>query len=202
MIEKIITVTGTGIPLRGNDIDTDRIIPARFLKSIVFDGLGEHVFADDRSQEQTQGGCHPFDNPLYQKGKILFVNKNFGCGSSREHAPQAIYRWGIRAIVGVSFAEIFRSNCQTIGMPVCVVTAENSVCLQDLVEQNPQQEIVVDLDNRQIVCGTFSCPFTMPDGVRKAFIEGTWDPTVELLAAKDQIDQVASSLPYFNHWQS
>lgn len=199
---RITQVSGGGIPLRGNDIDTDRIIPARFLKSIVFDGLGEHVFADDRQQEAEQGRCHPFDYSAYQGGKVLVVNKNFGCGSSREHAPQAIYRWGVRAIIGVSFAEIFRSNCQTIGLPVCVVSEEDSLRLQDLIEQNPAASICVDLENLKVTCGEFTCDIDLPAGVRKAFVEGTWDSTTELLRMQECIETTASDLPYFKSWQA
>jgi len=133
-MSQVKQVSGTGIPLRGNDIDTDRIIPARFLKCVTFDGLGEQVFADDRSALE---GDHAFDQPHYQGASILVVNRNFGCGSSREHAPQAIARWGIQALVGESFAEIFFGNCVAIGVPCLTATPEIINQLQTALEQDP-----------------------------------------------------------------
>lgn len=198
---KRILVSGRGVPLRGNDIDTDRIIPARFLKCIVFDGLGANAFADDRSQAKLKGGLHPFDDPRFAQGSILLANANFGCGSSREHAPQALQKWGVRAIVGESFAEIFRSNCQTIGIPVCVVAPAAASALQAAAEADPQATVDVDIEARQIRCGGQAWPFQIPDGVRKAFLEGTWDSTLELLHAQGQIETVAAKLPYFKHWK-
>ena len=141
-MSQISTLGGKGLPLIGNDIDTDRIIPARFLRSITFDGLGEQVFADDRVQKQ---GEHPFDLPQYQGAKILIVNANFGCGSSREHAPQAILRWGIEAIIGESFAEIFFGNCIANGIPCLTANAEAVKALQTLVETNPLAPLEINL---------------------------------------------------------
>ena len=135
-IPTIMSISGCGIPLLGNDIDTDRIIPARFLRCVTFDGLGKNVFADDRSQSN---GAHPFEQPQYQAAKILVVNGNFGCGSSREHAPQAILRWGIRAIVGESFAEIFLGNCVAIGMPCLSAESDTVAHLQTLITSAPKQ---------------------------------------------------------------
>ena len=198
---KRILISGPAVPLRGNDIDTDRIIPARFLKCIVFDGLGANAFADDRTQGKAKGAPHPFDDPRFAKGSILLVNANFGCGSSREHAPQALQKWGIRAIIGESFAEIFRGNCQTIGIPVCVVPPATAAALQAAVEDDPQVEVAVDIEARQIRCGGQAWAFQIPDGVRKAFLEGTWDSTLELLHAQGQIETVAGKLPYFKHWK-
>ena len=200
--DKIVTISGRGVPVRGNDIDTDRIIPARFLKTIVFEGLGAHAFADDRISAKAAGGLHPFDDPRFAGASILLANQNFGCGSSREHAPQALKRWGVQAVIGVSYAEIFRSNCQTIGIPVCVVSAAAAMALQDAVEANPQAQVTVDLEKRQVRLGSQSWPLEMPDGVRQAFLEGTWDPTAELLAAKAQTEKVAAALPYFRGWKA
>ncbi|MDX2097905.1 MAG: 3-isopropylmalate dehydratase small subunit [Leptolyngbyaceae cyanobacterium bins.59] len=190
---QIQVITGRGLPLVGNDIDTDRIIPARFLRSITFDGLGEEVFADDRTQTQ---GQHPFDLPQYQGAAILIVNGNFGCGSSREHAPQAIARWGIQAIVGESFAEIFFGNCVAIGIPC--VTADPAAIkqLQEQVMTTPQTSLTLDLDGLQVQWEGGSITLTMKEGPRQMFTTGTWDACGQLLAQRDQIQATTERLPY------
>jgi 3-isopropylmalate/(R)-2-methylmalate dehydratase small subunit len=193
MGSEVVTVIGTGIPLVGNDIDTDRIIPARFLKAITFDGLGDQVFVDDRTQAQ---GQHPFDLPQYQGAKVLVVNNNFGCGSSREHAPQAIARWGIRAIVGESFAEIFLGNCLAMGL-ACVTASPDAVNrMQQIVNSNPQAMITVDLESLQVLCGDFAAPIAMGDGPRQMMLSGTWDACGQLLAGANAIRETAGKLPY------
>jgi 3-isopropylmalate/(R)-2-methylmalate dehydratase small subunit len=193
MVSEVKTVSGRGIPLVGNDIDTDRIIPARFLRSVTFDGLGAEVFIDDRKQAN---GQHPFDLPQYQGAKILVVNGNFGCGSSREHAPQAIAKWGIRAIVGESFAEIFFGNCVAMGIPC--VTADPSVVkqLQEILTTNPQAEINVDLEALRVTSGEFERAIAMGDGARMMLTSGTWDACGQLVAQKEQIRASAANLPY------
>jgi 3-isopropylmalate/(R)-2-methylmalate dehydratase small subunit len=142
-MSQIKTVSGPGLPLKGDDIDTDRIIPARFLKCVTFDGLGEQVFADDRTQ---LNGQHAFDQPQYQNAEILVVNRNFGCGSSREHAPQAIARWGIKALIGESFAEIFLGNCVAMGVPCVTVSSEVASQLQTLITAQPETPLTLDLE--------------------------------------------------------
>ena len=197
------TISGPGIPVRGNDIDTDRIIPARYLKCLVFDGLGEHAFEDDRSQLAEQGETHALDKPAYADARIMLVNKNFGCGSSREHAPQAIMRWGkgIEAVIGESFAEIFFGNCVALGVPCVVVSEADIQKLMNAVEANPQVEVKVDLNAKTVTAGDVNVPLEIPDGVRQQFLEGKWDTTAELIAAKDAVAATASNLPYFNNWQ-
>lgn len=192
-MSEVKAVSGRGIPLVGNDIDTDRIIPARFLRCVTFDGLGAQVFADDRAQLK---GEHPFDLSQHQGAKVLVVNGNFGCGSSREHAPQAIAKWGIEAIVGESFAEIFFGNCVAMGVPC--LTADPSVTkrLQEMLTKNPQLEVTVDLEAKQVRCGDFTAPVLMGDGARQMLVSGTWDACGQLVAQGEQIRSTADRLPY------
>jgi 3-isopropylmalate/(R)-2-methylmalate dehydratase small subunit len=199
---KRTVITGPAVAVRGHDIDTDRIIPARFLKCVVFDGLGAHAFEDDRSAEGARGRTHPFDEPRHARANLLLVNRNFGCGSSREHAPQAIMRWGggINAIVGESFAEIFFGNCVANGVP-CVTADEAAVRrLMDLAERQPDLEFRLDLPALRLTAGELTVPVAMPDGPRQQLVEGRWDSTGELLAARDAIERTAARLPYFADW--
>ena len=193
---RAVTV-GRAIPLPGNDIDTDRIIPARYLKAITFDGLGEAAFIDERAAEQAAGRTHPLDDARYAGGSILVVGRNFGCGSSREHAPQALQRYGIRALVGESFAEIFAGNCTVLGIPAVRAAAADIERLQELVRQHPETDLVtVDLEARTVTAGDLQCPATLPEGARHAMVRGTWDSTTLLLANRDRIAATAGRLPY------
>jgi 3-isopropylmalate/(R)-2-methylmalate dehydratase small subunit len=199
---KRIVIKGRGVVLHGNDIDTDRIIPARYLRTVTFEGLGEHAFEDDRAQLKQQGKLHPFDDAKFRDGRILLVNKNFGCGSSREHAPQAISRWqkGIRAIVGESFAEIFFGNCVSLGIPCAVVDSAGIEALQKTVEQDPTLEVTFDLRGKMVSAGSVRVALQMPEGVRQQFLDGRWDTTGELLNNRDAIVALAKKLPYFTQF--
>lgn len=192
-MSQIQEIVGGGIPLVGNDIDTDRIIPARFLKCVTFDGLGEQVFADDRS---ALAGQHPFDQSQYQDASILVVNRNFGCGSSREHAPQAIARWGIRGIVGESFAEIFLGNCVAIGIPCVTATSEHVTQVQQALAADPSLTVALDLQALRLSYGDQSVPVEMAAGARQAFLAGTWDACGQLVANAEQIAATARRLAY------
>ncbi len=196
-MSQVKAVSGRGIPLVGNDIDTDRIIPARFLRCVTFDGLGAQVFADDRAQAP---GQHPFDQPQYQGANILVVNGNFGCGSSREHAPQAIAKWGIQAIIGESFAEIFFGNCVAMGIPCVTADPATTKRLQTLLAADAQMPIQVSLEALQVQCGDFSAPVFLVEGIRQMLISGTWDACGQLVAQTNQIRTTASRLPYLS-WE-
>jgi 3-isopropylmalate/(R)-2-methylmalate dehydratase small subunit len=195
-IEKVRHVAGRAVPLRGDNIDTDRIIPARFLKAITFEGLQDHLFEDDRAQLDAEGRTHPTADPAFAGATILLVNANFGCGSSREHAPQAIRRRGIRAVVGESFSEIFFGNSVALGMP-CVTTDHQTLeALIDVVERAPSTEVAVDLDRMAVSAGSRSFPISLPKAAREAFLDGSWDATGLLLDRFDEVERVASRLPY------
>ncbi|PSB30849.1 3-isopropylmalate dehydratase small subunit [Stenomitos frigidus] len=193
MVSEVTAVSGRGIPVVGNDIDTDRIIPARFLRCVTFDGLGAEVFADDRKQTN---GQHPFDQPQYQGATILVVNNNFGCGSSREHAPQALAKWGIQAIVGESFAEIFFGNCVAMGIPCVTADREAVKQLQAAIAANPDGPVTVNLETLMVQYGDISVPVVIGEGVRQMMLSGTWDACGQLVAQAEQVKATASRLPY------
>ncbi|MEQ8854356.1 3-isopropylmalate dehydratase small subunit [Gimesia sp.] len=190
---KIESVTGTGIPLLLDDIDTDRIIPARFLRCVTFEGLGEHAFEDDRLQDPD----HPFDKPQYQNASILIGGRNFGCGSSREHAPQSLIRWGIQAIIAESYAEIFFGNCTSLGVPAVCASRKSLEQLDQAVKANPDQEITVDLLTMKVRCGDQEFDCTLPDNARSALTTGTYDFLAQLLKSTDEIKDRAADVPYF-----
>jgi 3-isopropylmalate/(R)-2-methylmalate dehydratase small subunit len=185
-------ISGRGIPVTGNDIDTDRIIPARFLKEVTFESMGEHAFEDARKQNPE----HPFNQPAYKGASVLVVGQNFGCGSSREHAPQALMRWGIRAIVGGSFGEIFFGNCVMLGIPCLVATQADLEWLQKAIARDPQQSVTVDVEKQEVRSGDRVIKATVPDGPRNQLVGGTWDSTAVLLEAGAAIEATAKKLPY------
>jgi 3-isopropylmalate/(R)-2-methylmalate dehydratase small subunit len=191
-VERVREIRGTALPVRGDDIDTDRIIPARFLKSISFEGLEDHLFEDDRQQLDT----HAASNPAYRSAGVMLVNANFGCGSSREHAPQAIRRRGIRAVIGQSFSEIFFGNALVLGMPCPTASTETVHALMTAVEQDPSTELVVDLSMMRVTANGQTYELSLPPAAREAFLDGSWDATGLLLERYDEVEAVASRLPY------
>jgi 3-isopropylmalate/(R)-2-methylmalate dehydratase small subunit len=190
-MRKVTGAAGRGLPLRGNDIDTDRIMPARFLRAITFDGLEQHLFEDDRKTTQ-----HPFDDSRYRGASVLVVNSNFGCGSSREHAPQGLQRWGITAVVGESFAEIFFGNSLMIGLPCVTASAADVKTLQDIIEQRPDTEVRVDLEAGTLDAGDLHVKVSIPPNVRDALVTGAWDTTGLLLDRYEEVDAASKRLPY------
>ena len=186
-------VRGRAVPVRGNDIDTDRIIPARFLLTVTFNDLGSHSFEDER----TSAG-HPFEDERYAGASILVVNANFGCGSSREHAPQALMRWGISAFVGESFGEIFFGNCIALGLPCLTASTEDINRLMSAVEGDPQLEVIADIAGQSVRFAGESIEASVPDGPREQLVKGMWDALGQLLRDKDEIAAKAAQLPYVN----
>ena len=191
-----MTVTGRAVALRGDDVDTDRIMPARFLRAVSFDGLEAHVFEDDRRAAAAAGASHPLDAPGGARARVLLVNRNFGCGSSREHAPQALARWGIAAIVGESFAEIFFSNATALGVPCVSVRPEGVQALMALVERDPAAIVSIDLEGMVVTSGGIETACAMPAAARNAFLAGTWDATALLTADFAAVRAAAARLPY------
>jgi 3-isopropylmalate/(R)-2-methylmalate dehydratase small subunit len=194
----IDSVSGRAIPLRGDDIDTDRIIPARFLRAVSFEGLEGHLSEDDRRTRPD----HSFSAERYRGATVALVNANFGCGSSREHAPQALYRWGIRAMVGESFSEIFFGNSVAIGLPCVTATREAVGRMQEIVEADAGVAVVVDLRERTVRIGAETFAVALPGPAREAFLSGAWDATGLLLERYHEVDGVAGKLPYLGSFTS
>ena len=195
-MRRIAQITGRALPMRGNDIDTDRIIPARFLRSITFDGLEQHLFEDDRKSAGGPYNRHPFDVSHFQGAAVLLVNANFGCGSSREHAPQALFKWGIQVVRGESFAEIFFGNSGMIGMPCVTAAPDDVAALMDLAEREPATEFAVDLVAGRCRAGQLTVKIALPPKMLEAFTTGAWDTTGMLLDRFDEVRATASRLPY------
>jgi 3-isopropylmalate/(R)-2-methylmalate dehydratase small subunit len=196
-------ITGPGISLDGNDVDTDRIIPARYLRCVTFDGLGEHAFEDDRAQLKAAGQQHPFDDPQRMQARVLLADRNFGCGSSREHAPQALMRWkaGIAAVIAESFAEIFFGNCVALGIPCVTATLDDIARLKRAVAADHTLNVTVDLGDLRASAGSVSIPVSIPEGARKQLITGRWDSSTELLEGLGHTAARSKELPYFGHWR-
>ena len=201
-IVEITKISGTAVPIHGNDIDTDRIIPARYLKEPTFARMGDYPFFDERFDSAGKKKDHPFNDPEYKGASILFVNKNFGCGSSREHAPQALYRFGIKAIVGESFAAIFAGNCTMMGLPAVVVAAKDIEQLMKSVEDDPKTEYRVDLEDKTLSYGNQRIAIDLPETYRTALTKGFWDSTALLRSNLEQVKRTAAKLPYMTGFTS
>ncbi|MCF6312363.1 MAG: 3-isopropylmalate dehydratase small subunit [Verrucomicrobiales bacterium] len=196
-LEKITQISGQGVYVPGSDIDTDRIIPARFMKCVTFDGLGEYLFYDVRFNEDGSKKNHPLDDPRFAGANILLSGENFGCGSSREHAPQALNRFGINAVIAQSFAEIFFGNCTTLGMPCAIASADDIQTLATAIEADPSLEITIDIANSQVTYGQDqSIPVTIPHTASDALINGRWDPIAELLESETEVVTTMAAAGY------
>jgi len=195
-LAKINQVSGSAVYVPGDDIDTDRIIPARFMKCVTFDGLGEYLFHDVRYDEQGQEKIHSLNDDRFGGSSIMLSGKNFGCGSSREHAPQSLYRAGFRAIIAGNFAEIFFGNSINLGIPCVAMDAENRASLAQWIETNAGTPITVDVDLLEVRAGDVSFPCEMRAGARESLLNGAWDPLDELLSASPEVEQVAKQLKY------
>lgn len=195
-LEPITRIRGTGVYLPGDDIDTDRIIPARFLKCVTFDGLGDHLFQDVRRTEDGSPTDHPLNNPRFRGATIMLTGSNFGCGSSREHAPQSIYRFGFRAIIAESFAEIFFGNSITLGMPCLTAARQDIHAMAAAIEERPTLELDIDIAAAEVRLAGTRFPIHIDAAARDALLGGRWDPIAELIEGKAATDVTVAGLPY------
>lgn len=205
-MSKVTKVEGRAVPVIGDDMDTDRIIPARYLKEITFSKMGDYPFFDERFNTDGSKKAHPFNEERFQGAKVLLANVNFGCGSSREHAPQSLVRWGnptqpgIKAVIAESFAEIFAGNCVMLGVPAVTASKADVAALQALADKDPQAEFIVDLESMTVKAGNLSVKVSLPDSRRKALMEGTWDSTGILQANADKVKAMVERLPYIKNF--
>ena len=198
--ETVTTITGPGIPLRGNDIDTDRVIPARFLKCVTFDGIGEHAFKDDIKGLAAKGETHSFADARFVNGAVLVANQNFGCGSSREHAPQSLQRWGIRAIIAESYSEIFYGNCVSLAIPCFTADHETCAKLQDTIESNPEGELTLDIATTTATGPCGSIALQIQPGAQSQFLDGSWNARAGLLENLAGAKAIAAKLQYVSNY--
>jgi 3-isopropylmalate/(R)-2-methylmalate dehydratase small subunit len=196
----VTTITGSGIPLRGNDIDTDRIVPARFLKCVTFDGIGEHAFADDIKGLAAKGETHSFADARFANAAVLVANQNFGCGSSREHAPQSLQRWGIRAIIAESYSEIFYGNCVALAIPCFTSDHETCAKLQDAIESNPEGELTLDIAATTATGPCGSIALQIQPGAQSQFLDGSWNARAGLLENLAGAKAIAAKLQYVSNY--
>ena len=189
----ITEVGGTGVPIPGDDIDTDQILPARFMKEVTFDNMADYLFYDAR-RDDGEFNDHPLNR--FEGASIAVINSNFGCGSSREHAPQAMMRWGVDGIVGESYAEIFRDNCKSLGIPAVTTDHETVVELQEWIENNPDGEIDIDVENEEVTYGETTIDVEIDDAMKEALVEGIWDTTALMYSNRSKVEETTADLPY------
>ncbi|WP_435077829.1 3-isopropylmalate dehydratase small subunit [Halococcus sp. AFM35] len=197
-VETVESVSGTGVPIRGNDIDTDQIIPARFMKVITFDGLGEFAFFDQRFDDEDNEKDHPMNEERFRDASVMVVNANFGCGSSREHAPQALMRWGIDALIGESFAEIFAGNCLALGIPTVTADHETVAEIQEWVDANPDGNLDIDVADETVRYGDDETTVEVDEAQRRALVDGVWDTTALMQSNSGAVAETAAALPYID----
>ncbi|WP_253736772.1 3-isopropylmalate dehydratase small subunit [Halohasta salina] len=190
----ITEVGGTGVPIPGDDIDTDQILPARFMKEVTFDNMADYLFYDARRDDDGEFNDHPLNR--FEGASIAVINSNFGCGSSREHAPQAMMRWGVDGIVGESYAEIFRDNCKSLGIPAVTTDHETVVELQEWIEANPDGEIDIDVENEEVTYGETTIDVDIDHAMKEALVEGIWDTTSLMYSNKSKVEATVDGLPY------
>lgn len=198
MDSRVSLVEGRAVPVAGDDVDTDRIMPARYLRCVTFSDIGQYTFQDERFDAAGNKKNHPFNDPGHAGASVLVVNKNFGCGSSREHAPQGILRWGIRAIVGESFAEIFAGNCTAIGLPAVTASEADVRSLQSFAQAHADASVVVDIEKKEVRFGDRRISVDIRSSARTLFLDGTWDSSATLMAARDLTEKTAGRLPYLD----
>jgi 3-isopropylmalate/(R)-2-methylmalate dehydratase small subunit len=192
--QQITAVGGTGVPIPGDDIDTDQILPARFMKEVTFDNMAEYLFYDARRDDDGTFNDHPLNR--FEGASIAVVNQNFGCGSSREHAPQAMMRWGVDGVVGESFAEIFRDNCKSLGIPAVTADHEDVVALQEWIEENPDGDITIDVERATVSYDGRTIDGDIDDAMQEALLGGIWDTTALMYSNRSKVERTAADLPY------
>ncbi|MES3517408.1 MAG: 3-isopropylmalate dehydratase small subunit [Natronomonas sp.] len=192
--QHITEVSGSGVPIEGNDVDTDQILPAKFMKEVTFDRMDEYLFYDARRNDDGSYNDHPLN--VYDDASIAVVNKNFGCGSSREHAPQAMMRWGIDGVVGESFAEIFRDNCKSLGIPAVTADQATVQTLQSWIEDNPDGDIEIDVEDSVVRYDGREIDVEIDDAMQEALVEGIWDTTALMYSNLSKVEATTAELPY------
>ena len=192
--QHITAVSGTGVPIPGDDVDTDQILPAKFMKEVTFDNMADYLFYDARRDDDGAFNDHPLNR--FEGASIAVVNSNFGCGSSREHAPQAMMRWGIDGVVGESYAEIFRDNCKSLGIPAVTTDHATVVDLQEWIETNPDGEVDIDVEAETVTYGGETIDVDVDDAMREALVDGIWDTTALMYSNRSKVDATADGLPY------
>jgi len=192
--QHITDVSGTGVPIPGDDVDTDQILPAKFMKEVTFDNMADYLFYDARRDDDGEFNDHPLNR--FEGASIAVVNSNFGCGSSREHAPQAMMRWGIDGVVGESYAEIFRDNCKSLGIPAVTTDHESVVELQEWIEANPDGDVEIDVEAKTVTYGDTTIDVDIDDGMREALVDGIWDTTALMYSNRSKVDETVAELPY------